>query len=103
MYYISIHALTLLSISSFYIVYFFIVSINTSHFQIPRKAIFMDNVACVGQEDILTDCTRITYTFDEAKQYAQNFLNVASVSCMIPKPSFSSSSILMLLLIMLIM
>ena len=61
----------------------------------------MDNVACVGLEDILTDCTRITYTFDEAKQYAQNLLKVASVSCMIPKPSFSSS-ILMLLLIMLI-
>ena len=59
----------------------------------------MDNVACVGQEDILTNCIRTTYTFDEAKQYAQNLLNVASVSC---KPSFSSSSILMLLLIMLI-
>ena len=59
----------------------------------------MDNLACVGQEDILTDCTRTTYTFDEAKQRAQNVLNVASVSCIMPQLSLSSSSILILLLL----
>ena len=59
----------------------------------------MDDVACIGQEDILTDCTRKTYTFNEAKQRAQNLSNVAKVSC---KPSSSSSSILKLLLTMLI-
>ena len=49
----------------------------------------MDNVACVGHEDILADCTKTTYTFEEAKQLARNSVNVASITCDIPIPTSS--------------
>ena len=41
----------------------------------------MDNVACVGQETSLADCTKTTYTFEEAKQFARNSVNVVSLTC----------------------
>ena len=49
----------------------------------------MDNVACVGKETSLADCTKTTYTFEEAKQFAHNSVNVAGVTCNIPIPTSS--------------
>ena len=69
--------------------FFPLVSINASHFEKPRRAVLMDNVACIGQETSLADCTKTTYTFEEAKQFARNFVNVAGVTCNIPIPTSS--------------
>ena len=49
----------------------------------------MDNVACVGKETSLADCTKTTYIFEEAKQFAHNSVNVAGVTCNIPIPTSS--------------